>query len=822
VTVSDQRLAPIVTALAEDSFDVLSVDIFDTLLWRRVPEPKDIFVRLADALHEDQVLTPSVTPVQFAELRAAAERAARAAAEAKSGSREVLLLDIYAHLPDHLWRPDDGRARAVLKEVAVESAGMILDEDVAALMRTVRDGGKKVILTSDTYFARDHLVQFLHGAGFGPDDLPAFLFISNEHGRPKWRDLFDLILKDLGVPANRMVHVGDNIDADVAPCAARGIGYIHYDKWQALPRALNHELPKDVGLRTDWVARGGDGGLTGLRSRLGFRTPSDLSPDLQSFWAYGATVLAPLFTAYAHWVDKSVGEHDAMPVFGVMREGRFLARLVSQVSQSLKPGELWLSRRAVVRASLWPDDLSALPQAVTYCPGPTTDDVLAQLGLTRADLDGVFKDPTLFDLEAADGIPAFLQGVAASAALQKKLARHSAYLRANLFKYLDAHIDFEGIEKVALLDLGYAGTIQSSLQKILLKEGRGVTLTGFYVAVNGLGRDRILAGTDLRALLSAQGYSGRLVSLLERTPDILEHACMCPDGSLDGFDVNGAPVLLPSQRSAAQIAQMEAMQDGLLNGARACLTVLGLEVVESASFLEHASCIVEQAMLFPSQDEVQSIGGWLHEANFDLADQRALADLRADAAQLEFGGPGAWASIGRHEAYWPQAALSRISSDMGVIAAAINSGQADAALISSGNLFGDLVILPDLGVGADSRRAVSVPLTVSPLGRGEIRATLKPFGPDAYTSFTMVWPSAPSIVSLSLCALVFQGETQHNVVDLTDQVKCAGDMTQQRGYLEIGPNGATMVIDLSSVTVPWPHQLDLVLRFTYARLGRMM
>ncbi len=822
MTVADQRLAPIVSAMEDDAFDVLSVDIFDTLLWRRVPEPQDMFVQVAAALHREEVLVQAVSPVQFSELRAAAEKSARAAAEATSGSREVLLLDIYAHLPDHIWLADDSRARAVLQEVETEAAVMILDEDVAALVRTVRDGGKKVILTSDTYFTRDQLIQFLKGAGLEPDTLPEDLYISNEHGRPKWRDLFDLVLSDLGIAANRLVHVGDNIDADVAPCAARGIGYVHYDKWLALPRAQEHEFPRNTTRRADWIAKGGDGGLTGLRSRLAHRPPIDMSSDAQPYWVYGATVLAPLFAAYAYWVDKTVAECENAAVFGVMREGRFLARLIAQVSDTLEPKELWLSRRAVVRASLWPDDLSALPQAITYCPGPTTDDILAQLGLTRGDLTGVFKDPALFDMHAADGVQAFLQGVAASAELQNKLASHSARLRDNLLTYLDGVIDFSDMDTMALLDLGYAGTIQTALQTILQREGREVQLTGLYVAVNAPGMERVLSGVDLRALLGRDGFSGDLVRLLERTPDILEHACMCREGSLDSFDDAGAPVLLPSQRPDAQVVQMEAMQDGILNGVRACMTVLGPDVVGSSAFLAHAAEIVRQAMLHPTSTDVQTIGGWLHEANFDLADQRALADLRVDASQLEFGGPEAWASLGRYEAYWPQAALSRISPDMAKMSAAVAGGSANADVLSSGSIFGELVVIPDFGVGPEPNRAVSAPLTASPLGRAEIRMAVKSFGPDALKSFTVAWPSVPSILSVALCGLVFQGESQQNVADLTNHVKYAGDMIQQRGYIEVGASGATMSVDLASATVPWPHQLDLVLRFTYARLGRMM
>ena len=52
-TLSDRRLIPLANELAAGKFHVLSLDIFDTLLWRRVPEPKDIFFLVGQALIKD-------------------------------------------------------------------------------------------------------------------------------------------------------------------------------------------------------------------------------------------------------------------------------------------------------------------------------------------------------------------------------------------------------------------------------------------------------------------------------------------------------------------------------------------------------------------------------------------------------------------------------------------------------------------------------------------------------------------------------------------------------------------------------------------------
>ena len=169
--------------------------------------------------------------MEFAQLRASVEKAVRAAQEAQTGSREVLLADIYAALPHHIWRNEEAQPAAAAVEVDTEAASMVLDRDVVSVMEHALESDVRVILTSDTYFTREQLLRFLSTAGLDQDRVPDTLYISNEHGRPKWRDLFDIVISELGVDPKLMVHVGDNVDADVAPCAARGISYVFYDKW---------------------------------------------------------------------------------------------------------------------------------------------------------------------------------------------------------------------------------------------------------------------------------------------------------------------------------------------------------------------------------------------------------------------------------------------------------------------------------------------------------------------------------------------------------------------------------------------------------------
>jgi FMN phosphatase YigB (HAD superfamily) len=531
---ADKRLQALTDDLASGRYRVLSLDVFDTLLWRRVPEPRDLFFQIGNELLSQNLLLSWVSVAQFAELREAAEKAARAQAEAQTGSREVLLADIYSALPGHIWWDAKAPNAASTIEIATESAAMVLDHDVADLLDVAKRNGVRTVLTSDTYFTRNELTDFLTQAGLAAERIPETLYISNEHGRPKWRDLFDLVLSDLAESPSDVVHVGDNVDADVNPCAMRGMAHIFYDKWPALPRALKKEFPGQASRRANWMLSGGDHGLTGLRSRLAHRSPATIDKGHDPYWVYGATTLAPLFATYASWVAKTAAQENGAPVFGIMREGRFLSRLVGAVSKAMgrgvESGELWLSRRAVVRAALWSDDLSLLPHAVSYCPGPSSDDVLEQLGLSRSDLAGVFQDTNLFDIHAPGGVQAFLTGVSRSSDLRDKIVKYSERRRAALMTYLRGVLGNGVGGRIILLDLGYAGTIQTVLQKILQREDKPLSLTGLYIAINSKGRENVRAGVDLRALIGAEGFESGLTQLLERTPDILEHACMCPDG----------------------------------------------------------------------------------------------------------------------------------------------------------------------------------------------------------------------------------------------------------------------------------------------------
>ncbi len=797
------------------------MDLFDTLIWRSVPEPEDAFLLLGRRLAADGKLAAHVSAVQFAELRSTAQRAAREKAEAATGYREIRLADVYAGLPDWLFAPDfDVKARTAA-EVALETSLLHLDEEMAALVRFAKASGAQVVFVSDTYFTAAEIWSLLAGAGFKDKALVDRLYVSCEAGRPKYRDLFDMVLKDCGVPAASYAHVGDNMDVDVHPARHRGMATVHYDKWIFAPRVQTEEFSADLGQRAQLMDSVGDFGLTGLRTRLFHRPPPALASDLQFYWSYGAAILAPVFAGFARWVlSQSAGT----PVFGVMREGRFLARVVSQTAAdlglSVDVRELWLSRRAVLRAAIYDDGLRYLPDAISLSPGHTPEECLENLGLSFKDVTDAVPG---FDFGRADSLNRLANAIASNLALRDKVVIRSAQLRRNLLKAVSADVDLK--KPFILMDLGYAATIQSVLGRILKREGIAARMTGLYVAANEKALHNVRDGADIRAYLNADGYGGLTGALLTRTPDVLEHACMCPEGSLAHFDEAGRPVLLANQRNPAQIAQMEAMQDGILAGVSAINALLGglsETPTEHPVLKAQLERLIQAALLHPTPQEAETIGSWHHEANFDLSDLRRLKDLSFDGGALQYQGWPGLQSIGRQQVYWPGAAFASAAPFFAsVFAAGVRETYA-ADHLTSGPALGSIVITPDLGVGFDSRREGAVPLTVNAFGRGEISVTVKGPGPEAFRRLRLALPAARAVVGFDAFTAAFSGERDHKVVNLLE------DSARRLTWTHAEPGaantrttakeGATLEADLASDVPPWGHSLTLRLRFKYLRL----
>lgn len=189
------------------AYDVISFDVFDTLLFRPLSAPADLFDLVGMTVHYPG----------FRALRVQAETQARQIKREKTGSVEVTLEEIWAELSRISGIPAADGLRA---EWEWEQRCCTANPYMLAVVQALRARGKTLCIVSDMYLGRERVRTLLDGCGFGSF---AAYFVSGDEGVSKsGGGLYACLRRSFG-GQRRFVHVGDNPHADQKQAAAQGI-----------------------------------------------------------------------------------------------------------------------------------------------------------------------------------------------------------------------------------------------------------------------------------------------------------------------------------------------------------------------------------------------------------------------------------------------------------------------------------------------------------------------------------------------------------------------------------------------------------------------
>lgn len=191
--------APAVTAFLAAGGTVVTFDVFDTLLWRRVLFPSDVFALLPHGRARAWRGTVE------AWVTAACRRLLR---------REPRLEDIY-----RFYRFDPA------EELALEARLVRASPWCLELVRALLARGVTVAAVSDMYLSAAQVAHLLQAAGYPP----LRVFVSSEVNASKHAGgrLFPHVGQCLHTDPTRWMHVGDNRHADIAMAERHGLSTCH-------------------------------------------------------------------------------------------------------------------------------------------------------------------------------------------------------------------------------------------------------------------------------------------------------------------------------------------------------------------------------------------------------------------------------------------------------------------------------------------------------------------------------------------------------------------------------------------------------------------
>ena len=189
-------------------YNVISFDIFDTLIERKVSKPSDIFYLTGKKiLGEESAET-------FRDVRIKAEEKARSL----KISNEVNLDEIYDNIKIY------SKSQLELlkeKEIETEISNCIPRKGMFLFYNKCLKLNKKLLFISDMYLSSQVIKEILKNCGYLEITN---LFISNEFGHSK-KDgsLFDIALKKTNVKRKECIHIGDSYKADFLGARKEGL-----------------------------------------------------------------------------------------------------------------------------------------------------------------------------------------------------------------------------------------------------------------------------------------------------------------------------------------------------------------------------------------------------------------------------------------------------------------------------------------------------------------------------------------------------------------------------------------------------------------------
>lgn len=616
------------TALRDAPADVamLSLDCFDTLLWRNVHAPVDVF---------DDLGTSGPTRHQ----RIWAESRARSRADLRDGRNEANIGEIYkALLPA---ASPDGRALLAAAELAAEARHCFAFAPTVALMRDAKSRGLCVAVVSDTYLDRTQLAQLIRDSA-GSDVLAMIdhIICSSEHGISKSEGLFAHLLRETKANPAEILHIGDNKAADLVAARAAGLHALHLVQFgETCRQRLRLEAAAGAIVATGIVPS-----FQPHRAPIALAVPTLDCPAQ----ALGYTTLGPLLDGFSRWIADEASAL-AQPgsrthLLFLMRDGYLPKRMFDALQAAASPATatsaIELSRFTATAASFASEE-DVLVHLEAEVESSDLDAIARQLLFTSGESAVLLKD-----LPCQMKSRAFVGAVRKPINMAKILARSQAF-RERLIEYLRREVAPDPGDVLMLVDLGYNGTVQDRVEP-LLRQTFAARVAGRYLLLH----EQQMGGCDKKGLIDSRHYAPVTLDALCANVAVVEQLCTAAQGSVVDYR-GGVPVRSGNSIKARQSEVREAVQLGCLRfAADRDEAFLRLPASDTSDTRRHAAAAILARLLFlPMPGELEVLAAFEHDINLGVDGTVGLFD--PETAERELRRRGLFYLKGADRMYLP-------------------------------------------------------------------------------------------------------------------------------------------------------------------------
>jgi len=499
-----------------EKHDVISFDIFDTLIMRRVLLPQDVF---------DIVANTSNLPFNFKKERIKAEQELNLVCVPN-------LEQIYKRISENNAGID---LKVVLqKEIDVEKKLLIRREKMVEIFNYAISLEKDVYLISDMYLNKHQLISILDGLNIkGYKDI----FISCEYDATKDTNLFEIYKGKIS--GNSYLHIGDNISADKEKAIEYGIdAFLIKSAYELVEISLLEEV---LNYTQDFNSRL----HIGLLLSNIFNNPFALYnsaglPHIKDCNQL-AMFIAPFAVDFALWLIGSLRVDGCKNVLLAARDGFIFNKIFDAIDlKDINYRYLLTSRRF----------------SILCCIKNTTDIMNIVRVPFASSADAMLKDR--FVLETTDIYDEEKHGAIEKYVLLygEQIIKQSADMCNNYKAYLET-LGLDLTQKTAFFDFVSTGTTQLYFNSLLPQK-----LFGYY-CIRIIDDSPSKQALDIRSM-QQQGNAYELKSNLYNKYMFLESIFTSDKPTLKTFNENCEPEYSVEYRNEEEIDVVLKMQDAIV------------------------------------------------------------------------------------------------------------------------------------------------------------------------------------------------------------------------------------------------------------------
>ena len=612
-----------------EGMELISLDVFDTVLRRKCASPGDVF----DLLEANSGEVNHGSPVKNLAIgRAQAERTARK----KAPGGEVNLDEIYEVLRDLMGLEADVAAGLMHLELELDQALIYADPRWIQFIEKINSAGLRTIFLSDMYYPKDQLTALLERNGI----IDPEVYVSSELKLSKHLGTVQPIISELtGVAADKIFHVGDNFYSDYTQCRNAGWKAFYWSEIFNYKPWVDQINPFYY-LKDDYISK----------RIIGLARTSQYNPNLNTSISdrLGYEVVGPFYYSFLNWVFRTARSDGFRKLILLGRDGYYWEKALDVMNATesfgIEYAFMHSSRKVLNFGTFSGLDGDAMRFLLTPNPSLRVKDFINRTGLNADNYRELiqfvgFNDPeeVLTDELGGNYLKPDSEGKLRSVFLGMRNELEELFSsQKEALKRLVDEVGFDPSD-TAIVDIGWNASSVRCLSRLFKEDGDNVR--GYFFGTWETALEYHLEACNFKSYFVHLEQPADHALLLRESVNWIESINSAPFSTLLSLEIREGsvlPVFAEEENTGFGVEQQKDVWDAACLFIRDAMKEVREEEWNEVSGFTYLFLVLIRLLREPSPSEVKEWGTLRHSEGFGLGVYKQLIEkVPHDAQPIE-------------------------------------------------------------------------------------------------------------------------------------------------------------------------------------------